>query len=416
MIRTPALAVSLLFLNIAAYGYSVLSHEAIIDTAWDTNIRPLLLKRFPQATPDELRQAHARAYAGCIIQDMGYYPFGSHEFSDLTHYVRSGDFILNLLKEAHTLDEYSFALGALAHYAADTQGHSIAVNRAVPIEYPRLGRKFGPTVTYADDKTSHLRVEFGFDVLQVARGSYAPQAYHDFIGFEVAQDVLDRAFVDTYSLQLKDLFSDLDLSLNTYRRTVSSVIPKVTRAAWDVKKDELQKATPTVTRRAFVYNLSRASYNKEWKGPYREPGPRSKFLGFLIRILPKVGPFKVLSFKAPTAQTAALFEASFNRTMAEYRRLLTAEGEGHLTLENRDFDTGATTRPGEYVLTDRTYGWLARELAEQNPTPQNPELIRNVVGFYQGVKQPLRGTGNSKQWRKTMQAVEKLRSQPTKTE
>ena len=28
-------------------AYAVLAHEAIIDSAWDTNIKPLLLKRFP---------------------------------------------------------------------------------------------------------------------------------------------------------------------------------------------------------------------------------------------------------------------------------------------------------------------------------------------------------------------------------
>jgi hypothetical protein len=406
---------TLLFVSVpAADAYSVLTHEAIIDSAWDTNIRPLLAKRFPQASDAELRQAHAYAYAGCIIQDMGYYPFGSKLFSDLTHYVRSGDFVLNLLKEARTLDEYSFALGAMAHYAADTQGHSIAVNRAVPIEYPKLERKFGPTVTYADDKTSHLRVEFGFDVVQVSRGNYAPPAYHDFIGFEVSEAALDRAFQDTYGLQLKDLFSDVDLSMNTYRRAVSSVIPSLTRAAWQTKKGELKKTQPTVTRRAFVYNLSRASFHKEWNGNYREPGAGSKILAFLIRILPKVGPFKALSFKAPTQQTENLFETSFDRTMAEYRRLLTAEGEGHLTLVNRDLDTGEPTRPGEYMLANKTYGWLAQETAAQEPAAQHPDVVKNVVGFYQGVTQQLPGTGKTKDWQKTMAAVQKLRSEQAK--
>jgi hypothetical protein len=397
-------------LSLSAHGYSVLSHEAIIDSAWDADIRPLLVKRFPKANADELRQAHAHAYAGCIIQDLGYYPYGNKEFSDLTHYVRSGDFVVNLLREARTLDEYSFALGALAHYAADTQGHSVAVNRAVPIQYPKLERKFGPTVTYGDDKVSHLRVEFGFDVLQVARGHYAPQAYHDFIGFEVSEDVLDRAFQDTYTLKLSDMFDDPDKSVNTYRRMVSSVIPKVTRAAWRVNKKELRKADPTVTRQRFIYNLSRASFNREWRGAYRERGTGSKFLEFLIRILPKVGPLQVLSFKAPTTQTATLFEDSFDRTLTEYRRLLHAESAGNLTLENRDLDTGAPTRPGEYGLANRSYGWLARKLAEEDPAPADAEAVRNVIAFYRSVDKPLAGTGKVKDWRKTMAAVEKLRA------
>src|SRR5215469_8611173 len=157
------------------HAYSVLTHEAIIDSAWNQNIKPLLLKRFPNATRDELLKAHAYAYGGCIIQDMGYYPFGSHFFSDLLHYVRSGDFVMNEIAASQDLSEYAFALGSLAHYAADNEGHSIAVNRSVGVEYPKLASEFGPKVTYADNPTAHLRVEFGFDVLQVARGNYAPQ-------------------------------------------------------------------------------------------------------------------------------------------------------------------------------------------------------------------------------------------------
>jgi len=381
MKRTIARAVGLLLACATVHAYSVLSHQAIIDSAWDANIRPLLVKRFPQATGDDLKRAHANADAGCIIQDMGYYPFGSHEFSDLVHYVRSGDFVLNLLKESATLNEYAFALGALAHCVADTDGHSIAVNRSVPMQYPHLAKKFGPIVTYADDVASHLRVEFSFDVLQVARGSYAPQQYHDFIGFEVAEDVLHRAFYDTYSLKLEDLYTDLGLALGTYRYTVSGLIPGMTRAAWDLKKDELQKVQPAITRRTFVYNLSRASYRKEWSNQYKAPGAGSKLLAFLIRILPKIGPLRALAFKAPTAQTESLFEASFDRTLADYRRLLADVGAGRLTLENRDLDTGATTRPAAYTLADRAYSRLACALADRQPAPENLALIRDILDF-----------------------------------
>src|SRR5215472_8654623 len=236
-------------------AYSVLTHEAIIDTAWDRDIKPLLVSRFPQATEVELRGAHGSAYAGCIVQDMGYYPFGNKFFSDLVHYLRSGDFVMNLVNEAQTLDEYAFALGALAHYAADSQGHGVAVNHAVPIEYPKLARKFGRDVTYEDDPSAHLKVEFSFDVLQVARGDYAPQAYHDFIGFDVQKEVLKRAFRDTYSLALTDIFKDLDTGLGSYRHIVSGTIPHMTRVAWRLKKDDLMKRRPGVTRRAFIYNL-----------------------------------------------------------------------------------------------------------------------------------------------------------------
>ena len=189
-----------------ARAYSVLTHEAIIDSAWSTDIQPRLRARFPKASEEELRKAHAFAYGGCIIQDMGYYPFGSKFFSDLVHYVRSGDFVAALLARAGTLEEYAFAFGALAHYAADVNGHSLAVNRAVPIEYPKLAQKIGPVVTYADNPPAHIKTEFGFDVLQVARGRYAPQAYHNFVGFEVSKDLLEAAFHDIYGLKMDEVF------------------------------------------------------------------------------------------------------------------------------------------------------------------------------------------------------------------
>src|SRR5277367_1645399 len=207
-----------------SFAYSVLTHEAIIDSTWDTSIKGQLLKRFPDATADQLLEAHAYAYGGSIIQDMGYYPFGSKLFTDLTHYVRSGDFVLNLIGEAQDLNEYAFALGALAHYAADNTGHRMATNLAVPLLYPKLQAQFGNRVTYSDDALSHVKTELAFDVLQVAQGHYAPESYHGFIGFQVARPVLERAFLDTYGLKLSDLFTSVSLAIGSYRHAVSSTI------------------------------------------------------------------------------------------------------------------------------------------------------------------------------------------------
>jgi hypothetical protein len=401
---------ALLLAGSALHAYSVLTHEAIIDASWDSGIRPLLIKRYPQATADELVKAHAYAYAGCIIQDMGYYPFGSTFFSDLVHYVRTGDFIANLIKEAQNLDELAFALGSLAHYAADTQGHSVAVNPSVAIVYPKLARRFGKAVTYADDKATHLKVEFSFDVLQVARGNYAPQSYHDFIGFEVSKEVLERAFRDTYGLELKDVFSDLDLALGTYRRSVSVVVPALTRAAWSIRKDDLVRATPTLTRRRFVYNLSKASYRKEWSGNFKGPGLGTRILAFFIRILPKIGPLKAFAFRAPTKQTATLFEASFNRTMDEYRTLLAGAENGSLPPGDRDFDTGKPTRPGEYRLADNAYAKLVEKLAEEHTGPLDASLLDNVLEFYRDTEANFATKKDAKEWQRVLAALEKLRS------
>jgi hypothetical protein len=395
----------------ALHGYSVLTHEAIIDSAWDQNIKPLLLKRFPQAMPDDLRQAHAYAYGGCIIQDMGYYPFGSKFFSDLTHYVRSGDFIMNELAEAQDLNEYAFALGSLAHYASDNEGHRIAVNPAVGAEYPKLESKFGRDVTYADNPTAHLKVEFGFDVLQVSRGNYAPQAYHDFIGFQVSKDLLNRAFRDTYGLELKDVFTDLDLALGAYRRAVSMVIPEMTKVAWDMNQKDLVKSSPSINRAGFVYNLSRSSYEKSWGRGYQKPGIGARILAFFFRIIPKLGPFKFVAFKAPTPETAKWFEDSFDRSLTVYRGLLTELGSGHLILANMNFDTGEPAQPAHYKLTDNTYAKLVKTLAARDTEPVNAKMRADILAFYANPNLPFATKSDPKEWRKTMEAVGKLKAQ-----
>jgi Zinc dependent phospholipase C len=395
----------------SAHAYSVLTHEAIIDSAWDTSLKPLLLRRFPGASAEALIEAHAHAYAGAIIQDMGYYPFGSKLFSDLVHYVRSGEFIVNLIRQSRDLDEYAFALGSLAHYAADTAGHAVAVNRAVPIEYPELRAKFGEIVTYDEDATSHMRVEFSFDVLQVARGNYAPQAYHDFIGFKVSKEVLERAFVETYDMELKDIFKSLDLAIGTYRRSVSTILPQMTKVAWNLRKDDLTKARPGLTRREFTYNLSRASYHKEWGKVYEKPGVVARVIGFFVRIVPKIGPLKALKFKPPTPEVDQLFQDSFNWTLENYRALLATPDLRRLDLANRNFDTGALTRPGEYRRADEAYATLATKLAQKDTV--DPRVRDSVLAFFRDLNEPYAMRDEPEEWRETVAAVEKLRAQRT---
>ena len=150
-----ALTICVLTTVQACAGYSVLTHEEIIDLLWNQQIKPLLLTRFPDATPEDLIKAHAYAYGGSVIQDIGYYPFGSHVFSDFTHYVRTGDFVQAMLNDAQTLEEYAFALGALSHYVADINGHPY-INLSVGVEFPELARMYGPAVPYDVDHKAHL--------------------------------------------------------------------------------------------------------------------------------------------------------------------------------------------------------------------------------------------------------------------
>ena len=392
-------------------GYAVLAHEAIIDSAWDPAIKPLLLARFPGATPDQLKEAHAYAYGGAVIQDMGYYPFGSKLFSDLVHYVRSGDFVLALLRDAKTLDDYAFALGALAHYVADNDGHRIATNHSVPALYPKLRAKYGPVVTYDEDPAAHLKTEFGFDVVQVARGRYAPDDYHDRIGFQVSKPLLEQAFEETYSIPMQDIFTNYDLAIGTYRLGVSSTIPSMTKVAWQLKKDEIQKETPGETRRMFLYHLTRKAYRKNWGKDYKAPGIGAQILAFIIRIVPKVGPFKTLAFRTPTPAVEKLFVDSFNTAEVDYEKLVKQEqASGKLELVNDNFDTGTVTQPGEYPLADATYASLLDRLAKNKFDNVSPELRAAVLDFYKDPSDRDTMKRKKKDWDRLQAEVQQLKT------
>ena len=387
-------ALLLLFASVV-YGYSVLTHEAIVDAAWDASVRKMLLERFPAATNEEMEQARAYAYGGCIVQDMGYYPFGSRFFSDLTHYVRTGDFVAALIRESRDLNEYAFALGALSHYAADTNGHRLATNLAVPILYPELHRRFGRTVTYWDNPLSHIRTEFGFDVLQVAQGRYAPDRYRDFIGFQVAKPLLERAFRDTYGFEMKDIFGNLDLALASFRYSVGAIIPGMTRVAWQLKKDAIVREIPGATKKKFLFNLSRSSYEKEWGTGYHRPGFRSRAVTWLLKLVPKSGPFRSLAFRAPTPEVEKMFMASFNTAVENYRVLLANVDTGSFDLPNQNFDLGTPAPAGEYVGADLAYDKLLDRLAERKFAGVAADLRANILDYDKG-RQPPRSPSPAK--------------------
>ncbi len=391
-------------------AYAVLAHEAIVDSVWDTNIRPLLLKRFPGATAAEIKEAHGYAYGGAIIQDMGYYPHGSFFFSDLTHYVRSGDFVLALLRDAKDINGYAFALGALAHYAADNDGHPMGTNRAVPILYPKLKKKYGDSVSYEQDKLAHVKTEFGFDVLEVAHGRYAPDSYHDFIGFGVSVPLLEQAFQDTYGLDLKEVLSNEDKVIGSYRHDVSQLLPKATRVAWSLKKNDIMKDQPGMTKKKFLYNLSRASYQKNWGHEYEPPTFGERFLAFLVRILPKFGPLKVLQLRTPTPETERMFEASFNATLDRYRLLLGQVGTDGLQLPNDNFDTGRIDGPGKYRLNDETHAKLLETLAKQNFRGASPEVQAELLEFFGHPDAPYTIKRKPKEWAKVQAELEQLKN------
>ena len=402
----------LAFVHLCA-GYSVLTHEEIIDLLWNQQIRPLLLARFPNATAQDLVQAHAYAYGGSVVQDIGYYPFGSHVFSDLTHYVRTGDFVQAMLNDAQDLDEYAFALGALSHYISDINGHPY-INLAVGLEYPDLARWYGPAVAYDVDHKAHLKTEFGFDVLQVAKGRYAPENYHNFIGFEVSASLLERAFYDTYGLKLTDVMPKEQLAIGSYRRSISQIIPEMTKVALLVKGDELKSEIPNFNRQHFLYHLSKADYIKSWGSGYQNPGPGAHFLAVMFKVAPKVGPLRAIDFREPTPKTEDLYFKSVDQTIDRFGKALGEVKNHDLQTPNIDLDTGKPTQRGEYPLADATYRELLDELAYDHFDHMDDALRDNILEFYEGFGFPKAGTRIDKcvaqRWQKTWIELTQLRA------
>ncbi len=363
-------------------AYSVLTHEAIIDASWEKSILPLLKLKYPNSTEKQLQEAHAYAYGGAIIQDMGYYPFGSKLFSDLVHYVRSGDFVNALLEESIDVNEYAFAIGALSHYVGDNYGHSFGTNIAVPLTYPKDKEKYGDLVTYAEDCTSHLRMEFSFDVLQTVRGNYASLAYHNFIGFKVSRNVLERAFMKTYGLDIKDVFCDYPASVEIFRWTVKNLIPEATKYAWIIKQSEINKIKLSAAAKNFRYRMIKANYYQEDGKKHRRPFAFTQIFSRIIEILPKIGPLKVLHFNKPEKEAEKLFVQSFDTVMVYNTYYLKKLSAGKIILKNTDLDTGKATEPGKYSLADDCYGKLLLRLKKKKFDHLNSSIKNDIIAFY----------------------------------
>jgi hypothetical protein len=370
-----------------SFGYAVLTHEALIDASWEHSILPLLKKQFPSASADDLSNAKAYAYGGAVSPDMGYYPFGNTLFTNLVHYVRSGEMVENLFQEARNLNEYAYAVGFLCHYNADEYGHPIGTNRSVPLVYPKDREKFGNNVTYAEDKIAHLRMEFAFDVLQTARGNYASKQYHSYVGFKVDTSVLARAFEKTYGLNLEKLFGGmLPLAVETFRFAVKNMLPLLTKAAWATKKNDIRKTNATLTSRSFTYRMHQKEYRQEFGNNYKKPGVFSTLISFIIRIMPKIGPLRILKFKAPTPEAEKYFIQSFNDVLTHYTAIIDKLPGKNMEFTDIDFDTGNPTRPGEYSLADDTYAKLLLQLDKNKFENLNSSLKKNLLQYFQAWK------------------------------
>ena len=394
-------------------AYSILTHEAVIDASWQKSIVPLLKKKFPNATDADLKLAHSYAYGGSLMTDIGYSPYGSVYFTNLIHYVRTGDFVDNLLSEAQNINEYAYAIGALCHYMADAYGHSIGTNHVVPMVYPKLKAQFGDVINYEQNHEAHSRVELAFDVLQLARGNYESQGFHDMIGFNVAIPVLERAFFKTYGQDINVIFPDIDRSVSNFRWAVNSLMPTITRSAWVLKKKEIKESEPGITARKFHYRMQRKKYNLEYGNDYDQPKFKERLIAFLLVILPKIGPLKTFRFKEVGHDGEKQFIKSFDTVMVRYKDALTRLETGPLKLPNVNFDTGNITTPEEYALADQSYNQLLVKLQDNKFSFITPPLKQNLLDFYAKADTNAMKQKDEPDWKKAAPALQQLQMAAT---
>jgi hypothetical protein len=379
----PILLAICFTLNInTSSGYSVLSHEAIVDACWDKYIQPLLHLKYPEATDKQLENARAYAYGGAVMPDMGYYPFEATTLSNYIHYVRTGDFVENLIKEAQNVDEYAFALGVLSHYYADIYGHGLGVNHSEPLIYPKIKDKFGNVVTYEQATVFHTKTEFGFDVLQTARGNYVSKDYHRFIGFKISRPVLERAFEKTYGLNMNKTFPNLGMSITTFRWSIMHLVPWFTRVAWAHKKADIQKAAPGAKARSFKYKMQRLKAYSDGEDVEQNPSLSSYIFSFIVRVMPKLGKMRAINFKTPPPEAEKIFLVSFDTTVSKYSAALMALVNDKTDPPNKNYDTGKEIVKGDYHLTDNSYDNLLLKLDKSKYEMLRPDEKKDILTFY----------------------------------
>ena len=398
-------------------AYSVFTHQELIDLAWTDGIRSLLLDRFPSTTPAQLREAHAYAYGGCLIQDMGYYPFGKKFFSNLTHYARTGDFVVNLFRNAHDVNEYAFAVGALSHYVGDSIGHSRAVNPATAVEFPNLEQKFGPSVNYGESPHGHIRTEFAFDIGQIAKKTFAPPSYLQHVGFRVPGRLIERAFVQTYGFDIHELsgrrFSPV---LRSYRSSVRSFIPAFAGAEVVLHGGQFPPDVQDDAYRKFADRLSRAAYERYWKHPDPGPGFGSHVLAIVVKIVPKIGAISDLAIKVPNERTEDWYIRSVNETVDRFQQLLTdLRTKNVLLLRNRDLDTGAAVKPGAYPLADITYAQLLHRIVSKPDRLVPIGVRRDLLKYYADPNAPIVTKKDRHAWQTVLSELHTLEKMKTET-
>jgi len=440
-----------------AEAYSLLTHEQLIDLTWQNSIVPLLLSRYPGLTPAQLEEARAYAYGGCVIQDIGYYPFGDMTYSNLTHYVRSGDFIVSLFRNAENANELAFAVGALSHYIGDTVGHPGATNVAVPVEFPKLRAKFGPVVNYAQGRRQHVQIEFGFDIDEIAHHRVAPVHYLRHVGLQVSVRQLAVAYYQTYGIT--EDFSGTHkhrFNVSGYRFAVRSFIPRIAYAVTLLHRNHEPAEASSPERVEMDKEVTAMALENNWQAYRRKAGIGTYALAGFICIVPKIGPLKLVAIKDPTQATEADYLHSVVLSIAALRQRLAsftppaglrsatanaisksteaplphaqplpiASSSGqiarpvrdpHHPLPNRDLDTGYVVQPGGYPLTDSTYADLLHRLTRTPAQPIPPGIKEDIQIYYADPASPITTKKDPSAWAQVQADLATLAAMPTST-
>jgi hypothetical protein len=455
--RIRALIVLVLFLAPAgqrrAEAYSLLTHEQLIELTWQRSIVPLLLSRYPDLTPAQLDQARAYAYGGCVIQDIGYYPFGDAFFSNLAHYVRTGDFVVSLFRNATNADELAFAVGALSHYVGDSLGHPLATNISVPVEFPDLRAKYGSVVNYAEGRHQHIQTEFAFDINEIAHHRAAPVRYLRHIGLKVPVRQLALAVYQTYGIT--EDFSQKKrrrFNVRDYRFAVHTFIPRIAYAVTLLHRRHEPADTATPEAVEFEKEVAALSASENWDAYRRHAGIGTYMLAGFLFILPKVGPISLVAVKGPTESTESEYVHSVTVSTTVLREMLArftppasrSAGTSSLAIDsrgpapnapranngsgddvllesrdprhplpNRDLDTGRVVQPGGYSLTDSTYARLLHRLTQQPTGPIPPGIKEEIQAYYSNLDLPIATKKNPEQWAQVQTDLKTLDAMPT---
>ena len=325
-----------------------------------------------------------------MIQDLGYYPFGNKFFSNLLHYARTGDFVESLIRNAQTVDELAFALGALAHYANDITGHPQAVNLlGAAARFPSCARSSATTSPTCRRPSSTSSSSSRSTWRRRRAGAIDFTQYRSMLDFQVATALLERAFRETYGLEMRDLFDDEERAISTYRYRGQPADSGADRGgvARQARRDpEDLRPTPTASDVVFAYRP--LDYEDTYGRDYQKPAQLARFLALVYRLVPKVGPLKPLAFKAPTPEVDRLFEDSLARAHARFDVLLRAVRDGRLDLANTNFDTGEPAHAGDYALADETHAEWLESLAKDDFAGASAQVRRTLDAFYQGASPP----------------------------